>query len=82
MNRHTDLQHNDLESLMNDNDRNGTYTNETLHNGYVSSGIGLLNRNTPPQDNESGNLNEINMSVENGDVNGDYFHMNSSIGYE
>ena len=30
MNSHTDLQRNDLVSLMNDNDRIGSYMNETL----------------------------------------------------
>ena len=28
------------------------------------------------------NLNEFNMSVDNGDVNGEYFYMNSSTGSE
>ena len=63
---------------MNDNDRNYIYMNDTLHNGDLSSGIGLLNRHTLPQYNESSNFNEINISVDNGGVNGDYFYMNSS----
>ena len=40
-----------LESLMNDNDKIDTYINENLQNGVFSSGIGLLNRYTPSQDN-------------------------------
>ena len=59
---------------MNDNDRIDTNMNETLQNGYVSSGIGLLNIHTLLQANESSNLNEISMSVDNGDVNGDFFY--------
>ena len=71
---------------MNDNDRNDTYMDDHLQNGYVSSGIGLLNRHTLPQDNGSNKLNEMNMSAENGDVNGDvnddYCYINSSTGSE
>ena len=63
---------------MNDNERNDADMNYNLHNVYVSRGIGLLNRHTPPQDNESSNLNEMNMSVDNGDINGDYCYMNDS----
>ena len=55
--------------------------NENLHNGYVISGIGLLNKHNPPQDSESSKLNEINISVDNGDVNYDCCYMNSSTGY-
>ena len=54
--------------------------NETLHNGYESSVIGLLYSHTIPQYKQSMNLNEMNMSVENGDVNGDYCYINSSTG--
>ena len=57
---------------MNDNDRIGIDMNKTLHNGYVISIIGLINRHSLPQDNLSGKLNKTNMSVDNGDVNGDY----------
>ena len=67
---------------MNDNDNNDIDTNYTLHYVYVSSGIGLLNRQTPAQDNESINLNDMNMSVEIGDDNGDYCYVNSSTGSE
>ena len=67
---------------MNDNDRNDTYINDNSHNKDVSSGIGLLNSHTLPQDNESSNLNETNMRVDNGDVNGDYCYMNIYTGYE
>ena len=66
----------------NDNNNNDTDTNYALHNVYVSSGIGLLNRHTPTQDNESNNLNEMNMSVDIGDDNGDYCYVNSSTGSE
>ena len=51
MNTHTDSQNIVLESLMNDNDKIDTYINENLQNGVFSSGIGLLNRYTPSQDN-------------------------------
>ena len=61
---------------MNENDSIDTYTDETLQNGDVSSVIGLLNIHTLPQGNESSKLNEMNMSVDNGDVNGDYCYMN------
>ena len=54
--------------------------NETLQNGDVSSGIGLLNSHTLPKDKKSSKLNEINMTFENGDINGDYFYMNSFNG--
>ena len=36
---------------MNYNDRNDTDMNDNLQNGDVSSGIGLLNSHTHPQDN-------------------------------
>ena len=75
MNTHTDLQHNGFKSLMNYNYMNDTDMNDNLQNGYMSSGIGLLNSHTLPQDNESINLNDMNMSVENGN----YCYMNSSI---
>ena len=55
--------------------------NANLQNGDVLSGIGLLNSHTPPQDNELRNLNEINISVDNGGVNDDYCYDNSSTGY-
>ena len=58
---------------MNDNYRIDTYMNETLQNGYVISEIGLLNSHTPPQTKKSSILNKINTSVENGDVNGEYY---------
>ena len=62
--------------MMNDNDRNNIDMNNNLWNGDVSIGIVLLNNRTLPQDKESNNLNDMNMSVDNGDVNGDYFYMN------
>ena len=82
MNSSTDLQHNSLESLINDNDRNDTDMNDTFKNVDASIGIGLLNSQTIPQYNKSSNLNEMNMGVKNGDVNGDYCYMNSSTGSE
>ena len=78
MNSHTDLQQIFLESLINDNDRIDSDMNKTLQNGDVSSGIGLLNSHNLPQDKKSSKLNKINMSVENGYINGDYCYMNSS----
>ena len=41
---------------MNDDDMIDTDMNDTLHNGYVSSAIGLINSHTLPQDNESSKL--------------------------
>ena len=52
MNSHTYLQQNDLESLMNDNYSIDTDMNDTVYNGDVSSGIGLLNIHTFPQANK------------------------------
>ena len=52
--------------------------NDYLPNGYVSSGIGLLNIHTIPQDNLSSKLNVNNTSVDNGDFNGDYCYTNGS----
>ena len=66
---------------MKDNYSIYTTTNENLHNGDVSSGIGLLNRHTLPQAKKSRKPNEINMNIENCDVNGDYWYMNSSTSY-
>ena len=80
MNSHTYLQNKYLELLMKDNDRIFTYMNETLNNEDVSSGIGLLNSHTLPQDNISNKLIDVNMSVLNGDVDGYYCYMNSSTG--
>ena len=56
--------------------------NDNLHHGYLSSGIGLLNSHILPPYKKSSNLNEINMGVENGDVNGGHCYMNSSTGSE
>ena len=63
---------------MNYNDRDDTDMNANLQNGDVSSGISLLNSHTLTQCNKSINLNDMNMSVENGDVYG----VNSSTGSE
>ena len=68
--------------LINDNDRIDTYIIETLQNGYVSSGIGLLNSHTLHQYNESSNFNDMNMIVDNGGVNVDYLYLNISTGSE
>ena len=65
---------------MNDNNRIDTDMNDNLQNGDISSGSGLLNRHTLLQDNEQSKINEMNTSVENGDVNGYYLHMNSYTG--
>ena len=65
---------------MNDNDRIDTDMNKNLHNVDVSNGVGLLNSHTPPQDNESIKLTEMNISVDNDDLNGDYCYINSSTG--
>ena len=54
--------------------------NSNLQNGDVSSGIGLLKIHTLPPYNESGNLNETNMGIENGDVNGGHCYINSTTG--
>ena len=56
--------------------------NDISQNGDVSSGIGLLKNHTFPQDIEPSNLNYMIMSVDNGDVNGDYCYRNSSTGSE
>ena len=46
---HTLYQPNDLKSLINYNDRDDMEMNDNLHNGYVSSVIGLINSYTIPQ---------------------------------
>ena len=66
-------QHNGLKSLMNYNDRDDIDMNTNSQNVYVSSGIGLLNIHTLLRYNESSQLNEINIGVENVDVNGGHF---------
>ena len=63
---------------MNNNDRIDPDTNETLESGDVRSGIGLLNSHNTPQSNEWSKLNKMKTVVDNVDVNGDYFYMNSS----
>ena len=78
MKTHADLQHNSLESLINDNDRNDIDMNYNLQNGYMINITGLLNSQNTPQYNESSNFNDMNMSVYNGDVNGDYYYINST----
>ena len=83
MNIHTDLQQIFLESFMNYNYRNDIDINDTLQNGHMSSEIGSLNRHTLPEDNKASNLNGINMSFDQGDLNGDYCYMYiSTTGYE
>ena len=52
--------------------------NANEQNGDVSSGVFLLNRYTLHQYKESSNLNDINMVVENGYVNGGNCYMNIS----
>ena len=65
---------------MNDNDRNDTDMNNNLQNGDESSAIGLLNIHSLHPDKKSSNLNDMSISVDNVDGNGDYFYMNSSNG--
>ena len=48
----------------------------------MSSGIGILKNHTTPQYNESNNLNEMNISVDNGDANCDSFYINIFTGSE
>ena len=48
----------------------------------MSSVIGLLNGHTLHQDNESSNLNDMNIIVDNGNFNVDYCYINISTGYE
>ena len=55
---------------------------DNLQNVDVSSWISLLNSYTLPQYNESSNLNEMNIGVENGDVNSGHCYMNSLTGSE
>ena len=62
------------------NDRIDTDMNETLYDGDVSSGIGLLKSYTPPQSNKSGKRNDMNMTVDNYYVNGYYCYINSYTG--
>ena len=66
---------------MKDNDIIYTVINDTLKNVDVSSGIGLLNIHTIPHSSESSKVDDINMSVYNDDVNGDYFYINGSTEY-
>ena len=47
--------------------------NDNLQNEYVSSGMFLLNRHTPPQFNESSKLSKMNWGVKNYDAIGDHF---------
>ena len=63
---------------MNDYDRNDTDKNTTLDHLDVSSEISLLNIHALTQHNDSSNMNEMNISVENSDVNGDCYYMNFS----
>ena len=78
MNSHTGLQQNHLESLIKFNYRTDTDMNETLQNVAVISVSGVLNSHTLPQTIKLSKLDEMNMSVDNVDVNGDYCYMNSS----
>ena len=56
--------------------------NYNLQNGEVSSGIGLINIQTISQLIESTKLNDMNWGVENCDVSGNNFYMNSHTIYE
>ena len=50
--------------------------NAYLHNGDVSSRIGLINIHTISQFNEPSNLDEMNWGVENVDFSGGRFYIN------
>ena len=63
---------------MNDIDRNYTDMNDTLQNGDVIIIIVFLNNHTLSQDIQPRNLNDMDISVDKGCFNGDYFYMNSS----
>ena len=78
MNIHTVYQYNGFKSLMNYNDRYDMEMNYNLHNVDVSSGIGLINSNTPPQFNESSNQDEMNWGVKNYNVSGGHCYTNSN----
>ena len=82
MNIHTNLKHNGLELLINDNDRIYTDMNDTLQNVDMISWTGLLKSNTIPLYNEWSQLNHMNMSVDNGDVNDNYCYMSGCTVYE
>ena len=50
--------------------------NTNLHNGDVSSGIGLINSHTLPQCNKPSNSNQMNWGIKNGDVSGGNCYIN------
>ena len=52
--------------------------NDNLQNLYVSSVISLIYRHTLPEYKDWSNLNDMNMGIENSNVNGDHYYMNSS----
>ena len=78
MSSQTYYKHNGSKSLMNYNYRDDMDMNANLQNVDGSSGIGLLNNHTLPPHNESSNLDETNIGVENGDVNGGHCYINST----
>ena len=82
MNSHNVYQHNGSKLLINCNDRDDMDMKDNLHNGDVISGIGLLKSHTLPQYNKPIKLNEMNLGVENGDINGGHSYMNSPTGSE
>ena len=65
---------------MNYNYRDGMYMNANLQNVDASCGSCLLNSHNLSQYKKSRNLNDVNMGVENGDVNGGNCYMNSPTG--
>ena len=77
MNSHTGLQQDGLKALMNYNDNNNIDMSANLQNGDFSIVIGLLKRQTLPKNRESSNLNAMNVSPQNFDVNCGYWYMNS-----
>ena len=77
MKSHSIYQHNDLKPLINLNNRDDIDMSSVLKNGYVSSGIGLINRHALYQFNKSSYFNDMDCGVENDDVSGGYYFMNS-----
>ena len=65
---------------MNYIDRYDTDMHTNLQNGDMSSGIGLLNIHILPQYDESSNLDEMEMGVENVNVNGGRCYLRHFLG--
>ena len=67
---------------MNYNDIDDMDMNDNLQNGYVSSGIGLINSHTLPQCNKSINSNEMNWGVKMFNVSDGNCYKNIHTVYE